>query len=99
MNIKAKIWWRIWQWWHYPSMMRHVAKEPILLDNYNRYRIYQLDHNWLRFLRLLAHDLYLGMGRVYWACRWYSQLRCSGNLGGWRTRFCDWIEDKARGNE
>ena len=35
----------------------------------------------------------------YWRTRYLMYFRCNGNDGGWRTRFCDWLEDKARKNE
>jgi len=31
--------------------------------------------------------------------RWQHPFCCNGNLGGWRTRLCDWLENKARDAE
>lgn len=34
--------------------------------------------------------------RMKYAPRYYLCLCCNGNNGGWRTKFCEWLETKAR---
>jgi hypothetical protein len=99
--MKARIWWRIRNWWHYPNMYVRCVKPATFWDEVVYYQIYWRKRddggiNWGALRRLIVRHAKAAMVGGYLRLRWWSQLRCNGNRGGWRTHFCDWLEDQAR---
>jgi hypothetical protein len=102
MNWKAKLWWRVWEWWDRPH--HEIRCRPdTFCDEWVYYKLHWLSRDVIgirRVLKLMGstfarHSRAL-IRRAYWRLRWWSQLRCNGNAGGWRTEFCNWLEQKAR---
>lgn len=58
---------------------------------------------WWKFKKqpfyLIKHEIYAIGYRFWWEFLWLQPFRCNGNKGGWRTHFCDWLENKARSKE
>ena len=54
-----------------------------------KYKLWYIWHSTLRsyFDRTFYNTNYYGKNHAWW------MLCCNGNAGGWRTRFCDWLED------
>ena len=50
-----------------------------------KYKLWYIWHCRLR--DLYGGDYYIMDNRPCW------HMCCNGNAGGWRTRFCDWLED------
>lgn len=98
-RMKARFWWRVRDWWHHPNMYVQCVKPTTFWDDYNYYYFYWSRRHWNAIGRLLIQHTKAALYRGYWRLRWWSQLRCNGNHGGWRTRFCDWLENNARNAE
>jgi hypothetical protein len=99
MNIKSSFWWKLRDAWHYPQMYKQCVKPNTFWDESNYYYIlwHKARYSSIFFL-ILRHTQAL-IERGYWYFWWKIGLRCNGNDGGWRTKICDWLEDKAREDE
>lgn len=73
--------------WHMRSLYREMAKE----------HCYGLE-TWRYGWRFVRHDVRTLMRRLRIWLVMYNPLRCNGNRGGWRTRVCEWLESKTRGD-
>jgi len=96
MNQKAKFWWWVRDIWHMPSFWHGGCKSPLWWEDTNRYMIFWYQRNYKAIIRLCWQHTLTACNRSYWAIRWWQPFRCNGNCGGWRTKFCDFLEDKAR---
>jgi hypothetical protein len=98
----ARFWWTLRNIWHAPSWNHGKNLEFTFYQEWpegsqlnswdwgHAYRIYKLSPSYLR------RDIINTLRWAYWSLLWLQPLRCNGNGGGWRTRVCDWLEDKAR---
>ena len=104
MNFRAKIWWFIRDMWHRPSMMRDrlwsftfywdgLPKHLPRWDFRHAIRVYKMCP------RYLWYDIKNVVKWTFWRLMWIQPFRCNGNRGEWRTRFCNWLEDRARFEE
>lgn len=94
--MNSKFWWTLRDLWHAPSWHRHQMWE---------FSFYSPDGKWdfgyaMRVYcvcpRYLRRDVVNVFRYLWWYFWWLQPLRCNGNGGGWRTRFCNWLEDRAR---
>ncbi|MGA2254580.1 MAG: hypothetical protein ABSG53_07965 [Thermoguttaceae bacterium] len=103
MNWKARFWWRVREWWHAPHEYVQCLKPDTFWTEPVYWRIVWLQRERHGLLgpasRLFRRHFKAMLRRGYWRLRWWSDFHCYGNAGGWRTRFCDWLEDRARANE
>jgi len=87
--MTAKFWWKTREVWHGRETARIVAKPRILgMWAWRRY-------GWVCVRRDTATAGTLAWRRF----RVLLPLGCNGNRGGWRTRFCEWLEQCARAKE
>ena len=93
---KARFWWKLRDIWHMPNFWKQGCKY-----RGNTIRVVHL--RWLGrssigfVFKTIIQDTYGYSRRFYWWLRWVQPLRCNGNAGGWRTRFCEYLEwGKAR---
>ena len=98
----ARFWWFLRNIWHAPSWHHNKTREFTFYQEWpegsqlnswdwkHAYRIYKISPNYLR------RDIKNTLRWAYWYLLWLQPLRCNGNNGGWRTRACEWLEDKAR---
>jgi hypothetical protein len=94
---KARMWWTVRRWWHLPDMMasaqsaREIAHEQYLwclVDIRNR--------RYWNAVKRTPRRAWLIVKRLLWELAYRQPLSCNGNAGGWQTRFCEWLEAKAR---
>lgn len=105
--MKARFWWKVRNWWHYPQMFHSCLKPPVFEWYLYKWSYKYKDKNGLicgygllsTITKLIIRDIKRCSWRLYWYLRWLQPLRCNGDSGGWRTKVCDWLEDKARSKE
>ena len=94
--MKSAIWWKLRYYWHAPQSKRGMLKPPTFWNQPFNY-LYFLNKRKYKFVIMLfiGHSTAL-LYRIFWGTMWIQPLRCNGDKGGWRTRFCEWLENKAR---
>lgn len=103
--MKSRFWWTLRDIWHSPSWHRHRMWSFTFYWKWPEghqespwqwgyaFRIYRVSPSHLR------RDVANVLRYAYWWLLWKQPLRCNGNGGGWRTRVCEWLEEKARAEE
>lgn len=95
--MKAQFWWALRDWWHYPQFWHATACSP-----FPWYRImwaWKYPSMRTQILKAIPRELKWWIRQRYWDLRYLQPFRCNGDGGGWRTRVCDWLEEKARSYE
>lgn len=99
LNRRELFWWKLREIWHMPHFWHQGMKSPVWWDEPNYYWICWYKRDVRMFLRTFWRHTRAATWRSYWALRYWQPLRCNGDCGGWRTKFCDWLENKARSYE
>ena len=108
--MNSAFWWKLRHWWHTPSSRQQGYKPATFIDSWEyegktEYYLnpqYHLNWNLGKYKnigRVFIRDLKALWFRIFWAFMWLQPFRCNGNYGGWRTEFCEWLENKAREHE
>lgn len=105
---KASFFWMIRRWWHTPhDWSTCQPPDCYFLDVWqSEYSNLTTKENagylwWIysqrpHGLKVLWRDIRHAVKRLWRWVRYTQPLHCNGNGGGWRTTFCEWIENKAR---
>lgn len=108
--MTSKFWWALRSAWHRPSSQRQCYRPNTFIltykDSYGTDRYLNPAYascwrtrDFSRIVRVFWRDLMGLVQIVYWGLMWLQPFRCNGNYGGWRTRACDWLENRARARE
>jgi len=108
--MRSEYWWRLWHIWHWPGFIRQGIRPNTFIHFYPS----ELDGGWYvdpfikiawyegdfkRLVRAIWRDT-KSLSIIIWReLIWLQPFRCNSNYGGWRTQFCEWLENKARKKE
>jgi len=99
----SKFWWFLRDCWHKPNFMNESsANVSFYWGEMPEGQRWQIRHALSLYRIHPAHikrDVKSVLRWAFWKLLWIQPFRCNGNKGGWRTKFCDWLENKARGEE
>lgn len=97
---KSDFYWMLRHYWHWPKMYHHCAKQKnIERIKYTIYNIKDRKRISKRDIEVIYLSLKDQVKQIVYLVLYLQPLRCNGNDGGWRTKLCDWLEEKARGYE
>lgn len=97
MKPVPRFWWTLRDWWHYPQFWHMAPRYPIPWHKLQ----WAVEYPKLRkaMLKGFLRDLKWRGRMFYWELRYLQPFRCNGDKGGWRTKVCNWLEEKARSYE
>jgi hypothetical protein len=111
--MSSRFWWKIRRIWHGPQMWvdglqpyTFWSKGDITKTWDFRWNVLGAYYNGKRngnlcksFYIVFKQHLKGSLIVIKRKLLYLQPLRCNGNKGGWRTVFCDWLENKARAAE
>ena len=101
----SNMWWWLREIWHKPSWQSGICLDVAFYRGQNKYinmSPWELDRAWILY-RLYPREIWKDIKSLcrwsFWQLMWLQPLRCNCKYGGWRTRFCEWLENKARDSD
>ncbi len=110
--MNASFWWRLRHYWHHPNTVREMSWPEYTCNwlalFYKKDDPFKMDlkelftYAWWVYRRhpkLIWRDFCTFIKRAWYALLVVQPFHCNGNKGGWRTRLCDSLEQRARKHE
>ena len=94
--MNSRFYWKLRYYWHLPNSLKERCKpQTNFLWAWHLLKMGKINASFSQ----AKYSFKSLMKRFIWWAAYTQPFRCNGDNGGWKTYFCEYLENKARKGE